>query len=237
MVEWCQPSTSSTYPLDLSGDVFAQTRAILSTAIPSAADTPQLTSNPERDHFGTLDQILLTPSSKALYESLVKAPTEASVFQWKRSATRQAYFKALDLPLDIEAESAKLGNRPSDHLRPSSSSTTRPSSPVVPHPTSQAARSAPVSRAQSPALPPPLDRSKAQALISMSREEMQSAPMDKLREIQEMLEQMIKVASAQLTHSMDQQEKLASDAETYDQMIQVRFSLSLPSILFLKIED
>lgn len=56
----------------------------------------------------------------------------------------------------------------------------------------------------------------------MTADELNAQPLNSLREIQEELEGFIKLASAQLTHGMDMQEKLAGDAETYDRMIQVR---------------
>lgn len=241
--------SATTRPIDPDSEIDIQTQVmnLLASIIPHPSETPQLTVKPEREQYGTLEQLLITPSSRQLYETLLKAPTEAQALNWKRSKTRQAYFKALDIPLDLEAESSamaaaqqrRLSEQQHNMASPRASThnlrtpvPTRPGTPASAiHTGISASRSAPVSRVSSPALPPVLDRSAAQKLINLSPEELQQEPTEKLRQIQTELESLIKVASAQLTHTMDQQEKLTGDADTYDRMIQVCFPC-IP-ILFL----
>ncbi|KZS97881.1 hypothetical protein SISNIDRAFT_481762 [Sistotremastrum niveocremeum HHB9708] len=187
-----------------------------------------------------LQQVLVTPESRKLYEQLLQSsPPSMRAPNWIRSRIRRQHLIALGIPVNLDEVMPKLaakalpaleihtrpasappGNRNSVHGRNgiAAASASRAQSPR-PIPVGSGT---PLSSALStipPETPPAVDEATARELLALNPESLPLLPLPTLEVYLQKLKTQTLNASSVLSHLLQKRDALEQDSETYNRLI------------------
>ncbi|KAI0065936.1 hypothetical protein BV25DRAFT_1610559 [Artomyces pyxidatus] len=199
-------------------------------------DLSQVLTDEDIREVGGLSQILVTPESRALYQSLFPAsPPPAQPPNWTRSRIRRQHLIMLGVPVNLDEVLPQAGGRPMPTLQ----ITTRPmSAPPVPRNAPQAengtSSSLHSSRAGTPVQSAPrkgvisqlglgpkpqLDERKIQELLSVAPDQLSLLPLPALEARLSDIRAQTYNTSTLLTYLLQTRDALQQDSETYNNLI------------------
>lgn len=189
---------------------------------------------------GGLAQILVTPDSRALYQSLFHlSPPSAHPPNWMRSRIRRQHLISLGIPVNLDEVLPHAGSKPLPALhittRPmsappvprngaqplngrASSNTSRAGTPVAGAPASgNSRRGAAAQLGLGPK--PQLDERRIGELLSLTPDQLSLLPLASLEAYLSDLRTQTQNMSALLTHLLQTKDALQQDSETYNRLI------------------
>jgi len=218
-------------PAELSGYV----QSVLSNVWPLSNAVELTTSEDIRQAEG-INQVLVTPGSRSLYQSLFNV-TPAAVTpppNWTRSRTRRQHLISLGIPVNLDEVMPHVNGKP----MPTLNITTRPSSaPPGPRPTHSNLPSGSNTRAGTPrpATPqaskrrgqspsglgprPKLDEAKISEMLDLTSDTLSLLPLPALELHLNALQALTNDTSTLLTYLLQTREALQQDSETYNGLI------------------
>ncbi|KZW03787.1 hypothetical protein EXIGLDRAFT_663071 [Exidia glandulosa HHB12029] len=187
-----------------------------------------------------LNQTLVTPESRALFQSIFASyPPATRPPDWIRSRIRRQHLISLGIPINLDEVLPQANGKPMPELqittRPASTppgelgkrspavrnvpASSYPSRSGTPQP--QSARPGPSSAAQSLGLgpKPSLDKSKVNEMLELETDSLSILPLTKLQSHLVTMRNLTADASAVLTHLLQTKDALQQDSETYNGLI------------------
>ncbi|RDX53939.1 hypothetical protein OH76DRAFT_1399109 [Lentinus brumalis] len=198
-------------------------------------DTSHLTDDPIRE-VGGLNQTLVTPESRQLYNALLPpTPPSFQPVNWTRSRIRRQHLIHLGIPINLDEVLPRTnGALPTleIHTRPMSAppgprggisklqTAVLNNSRGGSHPASPATSSGPSAAAQLRLGPrPELDEAKVEELLNLSSDQMSLLPLSTLEAHLAEIKAQTERSSALLTYLLQTRDALQQDSETYNKLI------------------
>ncbi|KAI0050165.1 hypothetical protein FA95DRAFT_1555865 [Auriscalpium vulgare] len=199
-------------------------------------DLSQALTDDDIREVGGLNQILITPESRALYKTLFPpTPPPAQPPNWTRSRIRRQHLIMLGIPVNLDEMLPQVGGRPMPALqittrpmsappsargapqsdsRPSSLHPSRAGTPV-PSPGRRGGAAAQLGLGPKPQL----DERRIEELLALKSEQLSMLPLPAVEARLRELRTQTANTAALLTHLLQTRDALQQDSETYNKLI------------------